>query len=92
MEELTGHSIGAKARRVIGDGQSVLAWKDLKVASPDKYRYLLIDPADMHAFAHAMYAGHILFWYCLLQHCARKLKRRWSTTLLAVASQLSLCF
>ena len=76
MQEMMEHSPGAQVRRMVGDGQSVLAWKDLKVKYPERFRWLLIDPADMHAFAHAVYAGHILFFHCLLEHCASKLHRR----------------
>ena len=61
MQELVEHSVGVLARRCCGDGQSVVQWKELKKSDPDRYRWLMIDPADMHAFAHAIYGGHILF-------------------------------
>ena len=50
-------TVGYCVRRVIGDGQSVLMWKNLKKKRPERYKSIWIDPADMHAYAHSIYAG-----------------------------------
>ena len=76
LAELVSHSPGSLVRRVIGDGQTVQRLRTLKKANPERYRWLWIDPADMHAYAHAIYSGHIVFWDCLLLHCKEKLGRR----------------
>jgi hypothetical protein len=50
--------------------------KSLKADRAGRYRALWIDVADMHAYAHALYAGHGLFYFCLLQPCAVVLQRK----------------
>ena len=51
-------------RRVIGDGQTVIMLKNCKKARPERYRSIWVDPADMHAFGHSIYAG------MMTSHCA----------------------
>ena len=44
-------------RRIIGDGQTILMLKNVKVKRPERYKSIWVDPADMHAFGHSIYAG-----------------------------------
>jgi hypothetical protein len=62
--------------RVVGDGQSVINFKQAKATRKERYGNIWIDPADMHAFAHCVYAGHSLFWTCFSEACAKRLQRR----------------
>ena len=62
--------------RLIGDGQTVLNLKNIKRRRPEKYAGIWIDPADMHAYAHSIYAGHYLFWDALGNACSIRLQRK----------------
>ena len=50
-------TVGCLVRRVVGDGQTVLMLKNVKCKRPDRYKSTWIDLADMHCFAHSIYAG-----------------------------------
>ena len=45
-----------------GDGQLVLLWSYLKRRFPEKYKNVLIDSGDFHAWVHLMIALQELFW------------------------------
>lgn len=45
-----------------GDGQLVLLYSYLKKRFPERYKNLLIDGGDFHAFAHMMFANHERFF------------------------------
>ena len=53
-------------RRVGGDGQLVLLLSYLKARFPEKFKNVLIDSGDFHAFAHFMFALIELFWFSCL--------------------------
>ena len=60
------HMGPALVRRFGGDGQLVLLGSYLKRTFPERFKSMLIDSGDFHAFAHFMFALIELFWKCCL--------------------------
>ena len=61
-DHLLKHVGPTLVRRVGGDGQWVLLLSYLKARFPDRFKNVLIDSGDFHAFAHFMFALIELFW------------------------------
>ena len=66
IDHLLTHMGPALVRRVGGDGQWVLLGSYLKRRFPHRFRGMLLDSGDFHAFAHLMFALIELFWKCCL--------------------------
>ena len=63
-EHLLTHVGPTLVRRVGGDGQWVLLGSYLKARFPERFKNILLDSGDFHAFAHFMFALIELFWKC----------------------------
>lgn len=57
---------GTEVEICIGDGQTCIAWKNLKVKYPHLYARWVIAVGGFHEHAHFMFAITEAFWYCLL--------------------------
>ena len=66
LDHLVAHVGVTLVRRVGGDGQLVLLLSYLKRKFPERFKNILIDSGDFHAFAHFMFALIELFWKCCL--------------------------
>ena len=67
---LGSHSLPSRVVDVaIGDGQSVILWKNLKCRWPMQYARWLIGVGGFHKHAHTMFGLNEMFWYCLVCWC-----------------------
>ena len=66
LDHLTTHVGASLVRRVGGDGQWVLLGSYLKARFPERFKSVLLDSGDFHAFAHFMFALIELLWKCCL--------------------------